>query len=222
MQNLRSLRQRIRSVQNTQKITKAMQMVAGAKLRRMQGELLSLRPYAQRLEGMVERFLAAHPGFRHPLLTQNQPEAPAGLLLVTSDTGLCGTYNERVVNAAEKFLLEFPSAQVVAIGRKGNRTFTRKGIPRLREVLDWGGRYNPAQASSFEDWLKDLYLKGEVSAWYVAYTQFISALRWKPTVTRLLPLGQQAPPEFPEKLTLPGLHDSDLLIRQTRADKSPA
>src|SRR3989338_10443751 len=136
MQNLRSLRQRIRSVQNTQKITKAMQMVAGAKLRRALEELVSFRPYAEALGQVTQQFLSAHPGLQHPLIATEESEAPAGLLILTSDTGLCGTYNEKVLSAANRFRMEFPSAVVVAIGRKGARSLSARGGPRpVKEIV---------------------------------------------------------------------------------------
>ena len=227
MQNLKMLRQRIRSVQSTQKITKAMQMVAGAKLRRMQGELISFRPFADRLQAMLERFLAANPMWEHPLLEIKTPlmvslsppeagppraenheraanrssfdqlrtngESPIGLLVVTSDTGLCGTYNERVLEIAERFLIENPSAQVVALGKKGNRFLSRRGLRRAKEILDWGGRYDPARAFPLFDWLVECFFAGEVSGWAVVYTECISALRWKPAVAPFLPLLRSSP-----------------------------
>ena len=212
MQNLRTLRQRIRSVQNTQKITRAMQMVAGAKLRRSQEELMAFRPYADRLETMTQRFLAAHPELEHPLLVpvmvrqahhdrsetvraepvEARTEAPAGLVVVTSDTGLCGTYNERLLALTGRFLTEFPSAKVVAIGRKGSRWLNRRNLPRLREVLDWGGRFELERSHLFVDWMKDLFLRGEVSGWAVLYTKFISALQFKPAEAVLFPIERPA------------------------------
>jgi F-type H+-transporting ATPase subunit gamma len=192
-----------------------MQMVAGAKLRRLQGEFQAFQPYADRLRAMTERFLAAHPRVEHPFLSdpfqgvrpfqgidpfqQEGPvglesplglEGPAGLIVIISDTGLCGTYNDRVLAEAEAFLREYPSALVVAIGKKGNRSLARKGIRRIREILDWGGRYAPSQISQTFAWLQATYLKGTVSAWWIAYTQFISTLRLNPTVERLLPIAR--------------------------------
>ena len=213
MQNLRSLRQRIRSVQNTQKITKAMQMVAGAKLRRSLEELLSFRPYAEALGQVTQRFLSAHPGLQHPLLgsdpkeakgvrplsTQkgltpkgqkgSDPFAPEGLVIITSDTGLCGTYNEKVLSAAARFRMEFPSAVVVAIGKKGTRSLSSHGGPcPAKEIITWGGRYDPAEAGKLLGWLESEYLEGKVSSWNIASTRFLSALSWKPVVERLLPV----------------------------------
>jgi F-type H+-transporting ATPase subunit gamma len=217
MQNLRSLRQRIRSVQNTQKITKAMQMVAGAKLRRSLEELVSFRPYAEGLGQVARRFLSAHPGLQHPLLGSDpkeakgvrpfltkkgltpkgsegsDPFAPAGLIIITSDTGLCGTYNEKVLGAAVRFRMEFPSAVVVAIGKKGTRSLAHHGGPRpVQEIVTWGGRYDAAEAGALLGWLEAEYLGGKVSSWNVAYTRFLSALSWKPVVERLLPEEKEA------------------------------
>ncbi|MDO8730157.1 MAG: ATP synthase F1 subunit gamma [Candidatus Omnitrophota bacterium] len=201
MQNLRALRQRIRSVQNTQKITKAMQMVAGAKLRRSLEELVSFRPYAEALGQVTQRFLSAHPGLQHPLIAAEQSEAPAGLVILTSDTGLCGTYNEKVLSAADRFRMEFPSAVVVAIGRKGTRSLAHRGGPRpAKEIVTWGGRYDPAEAGKLLGWLESEYLEGKVSSWDVATTRFISALSWKPVVERLLPAERPAVQEYPEKV----------------------
>ena len=229
MQNLQTLRRRIRSVQNTQKITRAMQMVAGAKLRRMQAELVNFKPYAQRIEQITKRFLASFPGLDHPYLASanenpdpaqpkartSQPEPrtrrdewggirqlqpPVGLLVISSDTGLCGTYNERIFAETEKFLMEHPSAVVVTVGKKGNRLLTRRGIPRTKEILDWSGRFDPAKVAPLVDWMEDLYITWKVSAWWVSYTRFISALQWKATVDLLLPLDRPSTEDLPEKV----------------------
>ena len=232
MQNLRSLRQRIRSVQNTQKITRAMQMVAGAKLRRSLEELVSFRPYAEALAQVTQRFLSAHPGLQHPLIgnviarsdsdeaISGVPPLPAGLVLVTSDTGLCGTYNEKILGAAARFRMEFPSAVVVAIGKKGTRVLVHRGIQPAKEILSWGGRYDPAAAGALLGWLEQQYLGGKVSSWNVATTRFLSALSWKPVVERLLPVEIREPREFPEKVIVEpdvATFADRLLRRQLRA-----
>jgi len=224
MPSLQVIRRRIRSVQNTQKITRAMQMVAGVKLRRSQTQLASFRPYAQRLKRMTERFLEAHPGLKHPLIESDihrsttHPEfiegerprpstgsgrtatVPVGLIIVSSDTGLCGTYNERVLGLSKGFLLEHPSAVVVAIGKKAGRFLARRGIRREKEILDWGGRYHPDRASPVLDGIEEIYLKGSVSAWWIAYTQFICALSWKPTLERFLPMERPPSLDLPERM----------------------
>ena len=179
-------------------------MVAGAKLRRSQGELVGFKPYAKRLEEIAQRFLAAHPELEHPLVSGSRQDVwrvsdtdlkPVGLIVVTSNTGLCGTYNERVISLSVGFLKEHPSAQVVVIGKKGNRAFVRRGIRRVREILDWGGRYEPARAQELLSWIEERYVKGEVSSWWIATSQFISALNFKPVVERFLPLIPPSPLE---------------------------
>ncbi len=234
MQNLRALRQRIRSVQNTQKITKAMQMVAGAKLRRSQEELSVFRPYADRLEEMAQKFLAAYPHLQHPILKNDltpfnpkgvspldppkgsDPCAPAGLLILSSDTGLCGSYNERILAVADRSLGEMPSARVVTIGRKGTRRLARQGTARFREILDWGGKFDLDRVGSFVDWMQQLFVAGEVSSWTVVYTQFLSALSWKPASAKLFPMERPAAQEFPEKLIVEPAPEqlADLLLRR--------
>ena len=216
MQNLRALRQRIRSVQNTQKITKAMQMVAGAKLRRSQEELLSFRPYAEALGQTAQRFLSANPGLEHPLIADGLSEQPAGLVLITSETGLCGTYNEKVLAAAAGFRREFPSVVVVAIGRKGTRALVRRGARPMKEIVTWGGRYDPAAAGELLNGLEAEYLAGKVSCWNVAYTRFVSALSWKPIVERLLPAERPEAEEYPEKFIVEPDADvfADRLLRR--------
>lgn len=200
MANLRAIRQRIRSVQSTQKITRAMQMVAGAKLRRMQEELVAFRPYAKELETLAGRFVANHPQFEHPLLESSPTEAPAGLVVISSDTGLCGTYNEQVLEVAQNFLTENPSALLATIGKKGTRIFNRRGRRGLKEIIDWGGRYDGPKVAALYQWMEELYLKGTVSSWWIAYTQFISAIRFSPTIERILPIERPAASDLPEKI----------------------
>lgn len=217
MENLRALRHRIRSVKNTQKITRAMQMVAGAKLRRAQEEMIRSRPYADRLERLIERYLSVQPGLKHPLIgtCAGAPSSqageggaegapPSGLLLITSDTGLCGTYNERVAALGVRFLRENPSAQVVLVGKKGARAITRLGVKPVETISDWGGRYRHGPAMELAERLQSRFLSSQVGAWWVAYTRFVSAVMLRPTVELFLPFereGDEGPgTDLPEKL----------------------
>jgi F-type H+-transporting ATPase subunit gamma len=203
MANLRTLRQRIRSVENTRKITRAMQMVSGAKLRRLQEEFAGFKPYAERLKAMAGRFLSAFLAFEHPLLgARINPgtPTPAALLVVTSDTGLCGTYNDRIIALAEGFLKEHPTRRLIALGKKGNRHFARRGEARLKEILDWGGRFEAGRAKELLAWLTGLFLDQKISSLWIARAQFVSALQFKPVVERLLPMARPADAPLPERL----------------------
>lgn len=200
-------------MENTKKITRAMQMVAGAKLRRLQEELVNFRPYATSLGEITRRFLENHPDVQHKFLAplglppaldaqEEASQPPAGLLVITSDTGLCGTYNERMLGLTENFIRENPSTLLVTIGKKGNRSLSRKGVARAKEILDWGGRYDPAKADELFVWMKERYGERHVSAWWVVFTQFHSAFAWKPTVAQLLPMERPPAKNIPEKFIL--------------------
>jgi len=139
-----------------------------------------------------------------------------GLVVVSSDTGLCGTYNERVLEAAFAFLRENPAAVVVAIGKKGSRILARRGIPRVKEVLDWGGRYEPSRVEPLGQWIQERYFNRAVGSWWVVYTQFLSALRWKPVVELFLPIQRPPSLAWPERMIVepdPGRVADELLRR---------
>ena len=168
------------------------------------------RPYTERMTGIADRFFRARPEESHPLIA-GTPEGdgqPAGLVLISSDTGLCGTYNERVALAALGFLRENPSARIVMIGRKGQRILARNGFKPVRTIGDWGGRVDFDRIQELAGWLETQFLSGEVGAWWVATTRFVNALKFQPVVERFLPLGGRPAakaegagfPPLPEKL----------------------
>ena len=220
MANLRQIRSRIRSVQNTQKITRAMQMVAGAKLRRAQEQLYQARPYVDRLEGMTQRFLDAVPGLSHPLLEAPAPSdtpRPVALVLIASDTGLCGAYNERLLAKAREVIAQGPT-QVIAVGRKGLAAARRGGWPVLAQHTDLGGKVTDPLVQTLAASLIAAYQGGQVREVRIVYTKFLSALSWRPTVETWLPMTparrtedgpaelllEPTPPEIAERL-LPAL-----------------
>ena len=200
MANLRQIRTRIRSVQNTQKITRAMQMVAGAKLRRSQEALFKARPYVDRLEGLTRRFLESSPGLTHPLLTAPTTEgtegtAPMALIVAATDTGLCGAYNERLLTIARQAVAQMAPVQVVVIGRKGLVGARRNRWPVLASHTDLGGKVTDAFVQALAHSLIGAYQTGAIRGVQVVYTKFLSAMSWKPTVESWLPLAGAAPTE---------------------------
>ena len=201
MANLRQIRTRIRSVQNTQKITRAMQMVAGAKLRRAQEQLFKARPYVDRLEGLTRRFLDATPALAHPLLNPVQgtvpegdcPRLPLALVIAATDTGLCGAYNERLLTMAREVIAREAPVQLVILGRKGMVAARRWGWPVLASHTDLGGNVTDALVQELAQTLIGAYQAGRVRGVSVLYTRFLSALSWRPTAAPWLPLrGPQA------------------------------
>ncbi|WP_225411923.1 ATP synthase F1 subunit gamma [Stigmatella hybrida] len=197
MASLRDIRKRIRSVKNTRQITKAMKMVAAAKLRKAQDSIIAARPYAQTLDQIIAD-LAARSGdqeLAHPLLV-SRPVKRAEVVLLTSDRGLAGGFNSNVIRRANRFIFEnsgLERVQLSTVGRKGHDFFRQRG-QNIRK--DYGGLYqrlNYLAAREMAEELTASFLNGEVDAVYVVYNEFISAISQKITVEQLLPLQNFAP-----------------------------
>lgn len=189
MPSLRDIKRRIRSVTNTQQITRAMKMVAAAKLRRSQRSLFALRPYAESLDRLrleaARRFL----GHEHPLL-QVRPERRVALLVLTSDKGLCGSFNHNLVRAVEE-RLEGPGRPAVAVsaaGTRGARMLRRAGV----EPTDtWSDLVDPAsfqQAYDIAFRFVRRFEAGEIDAMDVLYARFRSPISQPIRIRRLLPV----------------------------------
>jgi F-type H+-transporting ATPase subunit gamma len=190
MSSLRVLRRRIRSVQNAQQITKAMEMVAAARLRRAQARALAARPYAARITGMLENLAGAASELGHPLFQAREVRTTA-LVLVTSDRGLCGSYNANLIRVAEGRLREgAPGAvRLVVIGKKGRDHFRRRRYPVM-------ATHAPAPAEASLEFARELtgdligrFHSGEVDRVELLFTRFISALRRRIVTETFLPIG---------------------------------
>ncbi|HYB98340.1 MAG TPA: ATP synthase F1 subunit gamma [Candidatus Limnocylindrales bacterium] len=187
MPSLKHIRKRISSVRNTQQITKAMKMVSAAKLRRAQDAVQSARPYGERLQELLTGIAAAAGESSHPFL-QKGADAPAEVIVITSDRGLCGGYNANLIKKAETFLRtdEGQGAALVTCGRNGSDYLRKRYPDRIR------GRYpgtgDLALARSIASEAADRFLAGEVGAVYLVYSRFRSAISQLPVVERLLPV----------------------------------
>ena len=194
MPSLIDIRQRIRSVKNTQKITKAMKMVSAARLRRAQGRVLLARPYSRMLyELMASAAVSAGASetlAEHPLLV-SRPEEHIELILITSDRGLAGSFNTNLIKAAEHFLAERSEAEIgmELIGRKGRDYFKKRGATVLGEHIELthhGVRYQ--DCAPIAEQAMERYRDREVDAVYLLYNEFKSVLTQKLTTFRLLPI----------------------------------
>ena len=193
MPALIDIRRRIRSVKNTQQITKAMKMVSAAKLRRAQDAMFAARPYARKMMEVLSSLAArAEPG-AHPLLEQREGERIL-LVLVTADKGLCGGFNANIIRAAVRFLQDKrPEAvQLDLLGRKGRDFFRRRQYRvRTEQVgLFQALRYPAAQSIARE--LIKAYVEHEVDQVYLVYNEFKSVIQQKVIVERLLPIERAA------------------------------
>jgi F-type H+-transporting ATPase subunit gamma len=190
MSSLRALRRRIKSVQNTQQITKAMEMVAAAKLRRAQMRATAARPYAARISAMLDNLAGAAAELDHPLFKAREVRRTA-LVLVTADRGLCGGYNSTLVRAAEHRLRAAPpgAIELVLVGRKGRDYFRRRKYPVLATHTPVPVEASLAFARTLTEDLIARFLSGEVDRVEVMFTEFISALRRRVVVQTFLPVG---------------------------------
>jgi F-type H+-transporting ATPase subunit gamma len=193
MPSLIDIRRRIRSVKNTQQITKAMKMVSAAKLRRAQERVIAARPYAALLKEMMSDLAAAAASDENagssPLLTV-RPEKRIQLVLVTSDTGLAGAFNSNLIKAAQVFFGEHSDAQIelVAIGRKGRDAFRKRGTTITAEHLNLLQKAQYSDAAGIAKAIIERFVKGEIDSIYILNNEFKSVMSQKVAVSKLLPV----------------------------------
>jgi len=192
MPSLQSVRRKIDSVKKTQKITKAMKMVAAAKLKRTQDRILSARPYALKMRDAIRNLSRRVNRDAHPLLKRREGHR-IEVAVVTSDRGLCGAFNANILRTAAAALKEFESAgatvQVIVIGRKGRDFFRRRGWAVRREIVDVFDKLSFEHGMLLGNELQALenYAADRIDAVYAIYNEFKSAIQQRVVVERLLP-----------------------------------
>jgi F-type H+-transporting ATPase subunit gamma len=192
MPSLKAIRKRIGSVKSTQQITKAMKMVAAAKLRRAQMAAVSARPYAERLETLVAHLVTRVDPESHPLMRVRERSTRSLVLFVSSDRGLCGAYNSALTRALEAFLREQSTEHVfLTVGRKGQEHLKRLERSVLAHLSTPTPLNAPAVAREIARTTERRYLDGEVDQVHVVYNAFRSTLSQVPTVEPLLPLSRE-------------------------------
>jgi F-type H+-transporting ATPase subunit gamma len=188
MPNLKALRKRVATVRSTQQITKAMKMVAAAKLRRSQEAVERARPYADRIEQLLAALATSEDAAQHPLITQ-RPEQKVHLVLITGDRGLCGAYNANLVRLAETFLAQHGSTSLTIIGRRGGDYFRRRHVAVEERLPGPVGSSIGEVAGALAAALTARVLEGRADAVYLVYSAFRSVLSQVPTTTRLVPVA---------------------------------
>jgi F-type H+-transporting ATPase subunit gamma len=191
MASLLDIRRRIRSVKNTQQLTKAMKTVSAAKLRRAQERVVSARPYAEQLRKVLGNLAASIENIKHPLL-EARPEERVLIVVVTADRGLCGAFNSNLIKAAQLFQREqtAKSISLYAVGRKGRDFFRRREAAITAEYVNFFTRLDHSHAKDISQQLIDLYTNAEVDAVYLVYNEFKSAISQRVAIEKLLPLAQ--------------------------------
>ena len=202
MANLRAIRKRIGSVKSTQQITKAMKMVSAAKLKRAQDAIVAARPYARQMREVVQAVARRAGQDAHPLLLSRETKK-LGLLVITSDRGLCGGFNSNLLRAVNRFLEEKgkKGEEVVlfAVGRKARDFFRRRRIPLRKEYINILGSLSYAHAEQVAGELLEGYLAGEFDEVVIAFNEFRSAISQSVRMDRLFPIAfEPAEGEAPE------------------------
>jgi len=201
--SLRDIRKRIASVRSTQQITKAMKMVATAKLRRAQENILANRPYAAKMLEVLRSLAARTSPDAHPLLYRREPKR-IELVLFTADRGLCGAFNMNLISRAERFLEEEKAAENLTlsfIGRKGRDYFRKKKITIRQEYVNLFGKMDYPLAARIGGELVESYVAERVDAIYLVYSEFKSAMQQRVVLEKILPLASDVLREGKEKGT---------------------
>jgi F-type H+-transporting ATPase subunit gamma len=188
----KEIRGKIKSVENTKKITKAMEMVAASKMRKAQERMRSARPYSEKVRNIAANLGKANPEYTHAFMKSNDVKA-AGIIVVSTDKGLCGGLNTNVLRAVTQKLRELQgqgvATQTVAIGNKGLGFLNRIGAQVVSHVTQLGDTPHLDRLIGPVKVLLDQYAEGKLSAVYISYTKFINTMRQEPVVEQLLPLS---------------------------------
>ncbi len=195
MAGSKEIRTKIKSVQNTRKITKAMEMVAASKMRKAQERMRHARPYADKVRNIAAHLADANPEYRHPFLVVRENTRNAAVIVVTTDKGLCGGLNTNVLRLVTTKLRELErdsvGVQVSAIGNKGFGFLSRIGAKVVSHVVHLGDTPHLEKMIGPVKIQLDAYAAGEVDAVYIAYTRFINTMKQEPVLEQLLPLSSE-------------------------------
>ncbi|MEO8858485.1 MAG: F0F1 ATP synthase subunit gamma [Burkholderiaceae bacterium] len=190
----KEIRGKIKSVENTKKITKAMEMVAASKMRKAQERMRGARPYSEKIRNIAANMGRANPEYVHPFMRVNQAKA-AGVIVVTTDKGLCGGMNTNVLRLVTGKLRELQAGgtatQAVAIGNKGLGFLSRIGAQVVSHVTQLGDTPRLDKLIGPVKVLLDAYAKGQVNSVYLSYTRFINTMKQEPVLEQLLPLSAE-------------------------------
>lgn len=191
MPGTKEIRAKISSVKNTQKITKAMQMVATSKMRRAQERMRTARPYATRMLEVIGHLTEANPDYRHPFLVTREPKS-VGIIVISSDRGLAGALNANVFRETLRLIREWQgkgaTLSLCLIGTKGVNFFKRLSIPILASVTHLGDRPHVKDLIGTVKVMLDGYRSGQLDRVFLVNAQFVNTMTQRPTVEQLLPV----------------------------------
>lgn len=207
MAGVRDIRRRIRSVRNMQQITKAMKMVAAAKLRKAQTKVIAARPFTRQLQEILTRLAQVQTDGSHPLLEQREVKRTA-YLLVTSDRGLAGAFNASLIRMTEPIIREAgDKGALIAVGRKGRDYFRRRKVDITADFTGLGDDPSYLQAQRIAQEVIRKYQEGQFDEVNLIYTEFVTAITQRPTQLKLLPVERPEEASSREYLFEPSAED---------------
>ena len=191
MATLRAVKKRIRTVRSTRRITKAMEMVAAAKLRRAQQRVEQAKPYAHKLDEMLSHLAAGATGeIAHPYF-EERPVKKTTLVVITSDRGLAGSFNANVIRKADQWLGQHQGeVEIVTLGKRGNDFYKRRRWPILQFFGGWGGVLNYDKARQITSLLTTRFVEGKTDRIVLIYTRFLSMVRYQIVTEQYLPVSR--------------------------------
>ncbi|NLY28867.1 MAG: F0F1 ATP synthase subunit gamma [Alcaligenaceae bacterium] len=192
MAGIKEIRTKIKSVQNTRKITKAMEMVAASKMRKAQDRMRAGRPYATKVREIAAHLMQANPDYTHPYMIERSDVRAVGVVVVSTDKGLCGGLNTNIMRLVLSRLKEFEQkgikVQATAFGNKGLGVLTRIGANLVSQEVQLGDRPNLDRLIGAIKVQIDDFVDGKIDAVYLATNRFVNTMKQEPTFMRLLPL----------------------------------
>lgn len=197
MASLRDIRSKIRAVKNIQQITQAMKMVAAARLRRAQMRVTAGKPYAEKMREMVSTLGRAASQIQHPLLERREGGAIA-LVVVSSDKGFCGSYNNNIIRRGAAFVAENKERgmKLITVGKKSGDFYRRRNYDMHASFSQIGVDAPYSEVKAIADSITGIFLERGVNEVYVAYTEFLTTIQQRPTVVKFLPIE---PPQETEE-----------------------
>jgi F-type H+-transporting ATPase subunit gamma len=191
MSGAKEIRTKIASIKNTQKITKAMQMVAASKMRRAQERMQATRPYAEKIQNVISHLARAHPEYHHPFLAERQARR-TGVIIVSTDRGLCGGLNinlfKQVISAMKQWHTDGIEIDLTLLGSKSNAFFKRLGGNIVATTTGLGDTPSIIDLIGTVKVMLDAYVDARIDRLYVAYNKFINTMSQKPVLEQLIPL----------------------------------
>ena len=195
MTQAREISTKIRSVQGTRKITRAMEMVAASKMRKAQERMRAARPYGEKIRKVASHLAQAHAEYKHPFLVTREQTKNVGVVLVTSDKGLCGGLNSNLfrhlIHSMKQWEQQGAKIRAVTLGNKGLGFLNRISVPVVAQAVQLGDKPHLERLVGPLKVILDQYVAGEVDAVYLAYNRFVNTMKQQTIVERILPLPQE-------------------------------